>query len=154
MIYEFEIKRADSNTPDEIFERLSALDRSVISGGWSVESFRSEAAKDNGFVLYIEENGTICALLTGYEVLGEGDITNVAAAPEYRRRGLASSLIRAFMDMLGGDAEKVFLEVRESNAAAIALYEKCGFTALSVRKNFYTDPRENAVVMIKEICKC
>ena len=144
------IMQADADTSDEIFERLSELDRSVIPDGWSAESFRSEAAKDGGFVLYIEENDKICALLTGYSVVGEGDITNVAVAPGYRRRGLAVSLIKAFENMLGDSAEKIFLEVRESNQPAVGLYKKCGFKAISLRKNFYANPRENAIVMVKE----
>lgn len=154
MIYEFEIKRADTNTPDEIFERLSALDRSAIPDGWSAESFRSESCKENGIVLYIENGGKISALLTGYTAVGEGDITNVAASPEFRRKGLAKALIEKFESMLGEDAEKVFLEVRESNLPAINLYKKCGYEELHIRKNFYTQPRENAIVMMKVIGKC
>lgn len=144
--------RADSETPGEIFESLAELERITVGAkGWSAESFRSEAAKENGYVLYIMENDAVIALLTGYSAVGEGDITNVAVLPDYRRRGLAQRLIAEFERLLPDDAEDIFLEVRESNVPAIALYEKCGFERLSLRKNFYSRPRENAVVMKKHL---
>lgn len=146
------VKRADKNSPPELFERLSELDRLCVGAeGWSAGSFRSEAEKENGVVLYAEDeqSGRIAALLSGYHAVGEGDITSVAAAFEYRRMGLATRLIERFAELLPEDAENIFLEVRESNTAAAALYEKCGFTRLSLRKNFYADPDENAVVMVR-----
>lgn len=131
-------------------EKLSALDRLCVGAdGWSAESFRSEAEKENGIVLCITDGEDMAALLSGYTAVGEADITSVAVAPEYRRRGLALRLMERFEELLPEDTESIFLEVRESNAAAIALYEKCGFLRLSVRKNFYSSPRENAVVMQK-----
>lgn len=139
------------NTLPNVFDALSELDKSTVGAeGWSAESFRSEAVKENGYVLYIVQEESVIALLTGYSAVGEGDVTNVAVLPEYRRKGLAGQLIAEFERLLPIDAEDVFLEVRESNAPAIALYEKCGFERLSVRKNFYSSPRENAIVMRKK----
>ena len=136
---EMEIMRAGADITEELAEELSRLDRLCVGAdGWSAKSFRSEACKDNGFVLYIAVCGKVAALLSGYSAVGEGDITSVAVSPEHRRKGFA-------------DTESIFLEVRESNAGAIALYEKCGFEHISVRKNFYTQPRENAVVMAKKL---
>lgn len=144
-----EIKRL-SEADAVLCEKLSALDRLCVGAeGWSAESFRSEAEKENGIVLYIADGDNIAALLSGYTAVGEADITSVAVAPEYRRRGLALQLMERFGELLPEDTESIFLEVRESNTAAIALYEKCGFLRLSVRKNFYSAPRENAVVMQK-----
>lgn len=147
-----EIIRADKNTPPEIFAALSALDKSVIPDGWSEESFRSEAEKDNGYVLYIPDgSGEIRALLTAYSAVGEGNITNVAVNPPCRRQGLAVRLIETFERLLPDDTEEIFLEVRESNSPAIALYEKCGFEKISLRKKFYDNPTENAIVMRKTL---
>ena len=97
------------------------------------------------------DSGKVIALLSGYHAVGEGDITSVAVHPDYRRKGLAKKLIEKFENSLPEDTESIFLEVRESNCGAIALYEKCGFERLSVRKNFYSQPRENAVVMQKKL---
>ncbi|MBQ3948377.1 MAG: ribosomal protein S18-alanine N-acetyltransferase [Ruminococcus sp.] len=142
----------DSDFSDDIFEQLSALDKLCVGAdGWSADSFRSEAEKDTGHILYITDSENVIALLSGYHAVGEGDITSVAVHPDYRRKGLAKKLIEKFENSLPEDTESIFLEVRESNCGAIALYEKCGFERLSVRKNFYSQPRENAVVMQKKL---
>ena len=142
----------DSDFSDDIFEQLSALDKLCVGAdGWSADSFRSEAEKDTGHILYITDSGNVIALLSGYHAVGEGDITSVAVHPDHRRKGLAKKLIEKFENSLPEDTESIFLEVRESNCGAIALYEKCGFERLSVRKNFYSQPRENAVVMQKKL---
>lgn len=149
---DFIILSADSSTPYSIFEQLSSLDKQAVGNeGWSAESFRSEAEKDNGFVLYAENSDGIIALLSAYSAIGEADITSVAVAPAYRRRGLAQKLIMELESRLPDDTESIFLEVRESNTPAITLYEKCGFERLSIRRNFYSDPSENAIVMQKHI---
>jgi ribosomal-protein-alanine N-acetyltransferase len=148
------MQRADAETTDDIFAALSELDKSAVGAeGWSAESFRSEAEKSNGFVLYVTVGKEIAALLTGYCAVGEADITSVAVKPDFRRKGLAKGLIEEFIRLQSPATEDIFLEVRESNGAAVALYEKCGFERISVRKNFYSSPRENAVVMKKTIQK-
>lgn len=140
-------------TPEmDLFEKLSALDKKCIGiDGWSADSFCSEVNKENGIVLCFINDENIIALLSGYFAEGEGDITSVAVEPEFRRNGLAKQLIHEFEDNLPDSTENIFLEVRESNIPAIKLYQKCGFEKLSIRKNFYTNPRENAIVMIKKL---
>lgn len=151
---EIQVKKAAPGNPRELFKALSELDRLCVGAdGWSAASFESETAKENGIVLYIAEKDRIAGLVCGYYAVGEGDITSVAVHPDFRRRGLALRLIREFEKILPEDTEDIFLEVRESNSAAASLYKKCGFEALSVRKNFYEKPRENAVVMKKSIVK-
>ena len=111
---------------------------------------RAAADYRDGFVF---SGDTVIALLSAYTAVGEADITSVAVRPEFRRRGLAYRLMDEFEKLLPDDTESIFLEVRESNSAAIALYEKCGFQRLSIRKNFYSEPRENAAVMQKKLTK-
>lgn len=150
-----QIKRAVCGDHSKLFEVLSELDRLCVGNeGWSAASFESETAKENGIVLYIEESGAIAGLICGYYAVGEGDITSIAVHPDFRRKGLALKLIQEFEKQLPNDTEYIFLEVRESNTAALSLYEKCGFRAVSIRKNFYESPRENAVVMKKSIILC
>lgn len=152
MMMEIQVKKASPGDPRELFEALSELDRLCVGAdGWSAASFESEAAKENGIVLYIAEKNQIAGLICGYYAVGEGDITSVAVHPDFRRRGLAFRLIKEFETLLPDDTENIFLEVRQSNSAAASLYEKCGFEAISIRKNFYEDPRENAVVMKKSM---
>jgi len=146
------IIRADKSTPENVLIQLSELDKKCVgSDGWSAESFRSEVMKQNGLVLYIADENKVTALLSGYSAVGEGDITSIAVDRNYRRIGLATGLIAEFEKLLPKDTENIFLEVRESNESAVNLYKKCGFEKISVRKNFYSNPRENAVVMCKKI---
>lgn len=143
-----EIFRADKNSTESLFSRLSDLDKQCVGNdGWSAESFKSEAEKDNGIVLYFMKNDDVTGLICGYFAADEADITSVAVAPEYRRHGIAAKLMHEFLETLPNVTKCIFLEVRESNSAAIALYEKFGFEKLSIRKNFYSFPDENAVVM-------
>ena len=151
---QIEITRITVDAESEVYDRLSELDRLCVGAdGWSAESFRTECAKENGIVLACFSGNDIAALLSGYTAVGEADITSVAVRPEYRRKGIAYRLMEEFEGMLPKDTESIFLEVRESNSAAIALYEKCGFEKLSIRKNFYSQPRENAAVMQKKLTK-
>lgn len=140
-------------TPEtDLFEQLSALDKKCVGyDGWSAESFMSEVRKENGIVLCFTDNNDVIALLSGYFAEGEGDITSIAVDENFRRKGLAQKLIAEFEKLLPDNTENIFLEVRESNIPAVSLYRKCGFEKLSVRKNFYTNPRENAVVMLKKV---
>jgi ribosomal-protein-alanine N-acetyltransferase len=147
---EFIVFRADADTPTEFFEMLAELEHLTIPDGWSAASFKSEAEKTCGYVIYVTYEDNIAALLTAYDSVYEGNITNVAVHPSYRRRGLAERMIAEFERLLPNDAESIFLEVRETNIAAISLYKKCGFEPVGIRKNFYSNPRENAVVMKKE----
>ncbi|MDE6666075.1 MAG: ribosomal protein S18-alanine N-acetyltransferase [Ruminococcus sp.] len=140
-------------TPEtDLFEQLSILDKKCVGAdGWSAESFMSEVRKENGIVLCFTDNKNVIALLSGYFAEGEGDITSVAVDENFRRQGLAKRLIEEFENLLPANTENIFLEVRESNFSAIKFYEKCRFERLSVRKNFYTNPRENAIVMMKKV---
>jgi ribosomal-protein-alanine N-acetyltransferase len=88
--------------------------------------------------------GYIVARISGSEL----HINNVAVREEYRRSGLGTELLRRMLT--GGaeaGAELAFLEVRSANSAANRLYERCGFTAVGVRKNYYSDPLDDAVIM-------
>lgn len=149
-----EIIRADKNTQKQIFESLAAIDKLCVGAeGWSAESFESEAAKDNGIVLYTVENGNITGLICGFFAADEAEITSVAVSPEHRRKGIAAALMEEYFRTLPDVVESIFLEVRESNSAAIGLYQKFGFQKISLRKNFYGFPDENAVVMQKLLNK-
>lgn len=149
-----EIIRTDINTNEQIFESLSALDKLCVGAdGWSAESFKSEAAKDNGIVLYAVENGNVTGLICGFFAADEAEITSVAVVPGHRRKGIAASLMEGYFSALPEDVKSIFLEVRESNSSAIGLYQKFGFEKISIRKKFYSFPDENAVVMQKSLNK-
>ncbi len=92
--------------------------------------------------------GYIAGYIVARETAGELHINNVAVREEYRRQGIGSALFARIVEhgrKLG--ATKAFLEVRAGNAAAQALYERCGFSPIARRPNYYSEPREDAVVM-------
>ncbi|HBB71088.1 MAG TPA: ribosomal-protein-alanine N-acetyltransferase [Ruminococcus sp.] len=149
-----EYRRINAGEDNDVYEALSVLDKACVGAdGWSAESFRSECAKENGIVLAAFEDGVPAGLLSGYTAVGEADITSVAVAPAYRRMGIARRLVADFEALLPEDTENIYLEVRESNEGAIALYRNCGFEKLSVRRRFYSAPEEDALVMTKTIRK-
>lgn len=96
----------------------------------------------------IVESGPIAGYIVAREAAGELHINNVAVRAEFRRRGIGAALLdKVIHEARVRRANTAFLEVRSANHAAQALYEKCGFRAIARRANYYSEPREDAVVM-------
>ena len=113
---------------------------------WSMQGFAETAASETGYLLCaFDETDRLIGYLAGTCAAGSGEILRVATAPEFRRQGIAAELLRCCLAEM--KPEEVFLEVRASNAAAIALYRRYDFMEVGVRKRFYHDPVEDAVVM-------
>ncbi len=127
---------------------ISQLEKASFSRAWSRQALESELDNENAHFLVAEKDGEVLGYVGCIFVLGEGSITNVAVFPEHRRKKIADSLIsRLIQDAKAGGNDALFLEVRCSNAAALALYKKHGFLACATRKNFYRDPTEDAYIM-------
>lgn len=131
---------------DDIIE----IEKQCFSMPWTWYQLRSQ--------LRDSQHEFICALddetVTGYVgmmyVLDEGYISNVAVSPDYRRQGIADALIDELVSRCNSlKLAFVTLEVRESNASAISLYTKHGFSPVGKRKNYYELPREDAILMTK-----
>ena len=114
---------------------------------WSENLFRAALENPGAAVLLAEEDGAVLGYAVLSAVLDEGNLDNIAVAPEYRRRGLADALLGALTGFGRECLALLTLEVRASNAPAIALYEKHGFRPVGRRRNYYSDPREDAVLM-------
>jgi [ribosomal protein S18]-alanine N-acetyltransferase len=96
----------------------------------------------------IIESGPIAGYIVARETAGELHINNVAVRAEYRRRGIGDALLgRVLQEARSRKVKAAFLEVRSANRAAQALYEKSGFRAIARRADYYSDPKEDAVVM-------
>lgn len=96
----------------------------------------------------LSEGDVLVGYLMLMNVFTDGEILNIAVLPEYRRRGLADKLFDACCEHCRSlSMETLFLEVRESNAPAISLYQKRGFEPIGRRKNYYRQPKEDALVM-------
>ncbi len=127
---------------------MCEIEKECIADPWSLAAFESSFASEGAVFLAAEaENGEVCGFITANAVLDEINIYNVAVREGFRRLGIASALLSELEKL---KPYSINLEVRESNASAIALYEKCGFEQVGKRKNFYSKPTENAVLMTKK----
>lgn len=139
----YTIRKAVSADLEAMFE----IEQACIADPWSMAAFESSFAANGALFLVAEaENGEVCGFVTANAVLDEISIYNIAVKEGFRRLGIASALIS---ELEKSEPYRINLEVRESNASAIALYEKCGFEQVGMRKNFYAKPTENAVLMTK-----
>ena len=128
--------------------QLEELENACFSIPWTQEQLMSQLPDESHVFLTAVEGERVLGYVGMMCVLDEGYISNVAVAPTYRRRGLGDRLICELMERAKTRGLAfVTLEVRESNAPAIALYAKHGFRPAGLRRNYYEKPRENAVLM-------
>lgn len=125
---------------------VAQIERVSFADPWSEASLDMLITPQNGgFVATVD--GEIAGYIGFLGVLDELEVTNVATLPEFRRRGVGRALVSALLDHARTkNFCRVTLEVRVSNAPAIALYESLGFTPCGTRKGFYANPREDGVV--------
>lgn len=133
----------------EHIKYIAELEQICFSEPWS-ENTVLEAFTNGTKFFVAEKNGTVLGYAGISCILDEGYITNIAVYPEHRNKGVATALLKrifALREEIG--LSFVSLEVRESNTNAISLYEKTGFKKEGLRKNFYRNPQENAIIMTK-----
>ena len=115
---------------------------------WSLELFQAALDNPNASILLAEgEDGSLLGYAVLSVILDEGNLDNIAVAPAARRGGVADALLDVLTGFGRENLAALMLEVRASNAPAIALYEKHGFAAVGRRKNYYDAPREDAILM-------
>lgn len=138
---------------EEYVDSLVKLEAECFTNPWSTNMFLGDLK--SGHTCYIgafNENDELIGYIGMWKTGGVGEITNVAVHPNHRRRGIASSLIVKLCDFCTErDLLHINLEVRESNDNAILLYEKYGFEKVGLRKNYYKNPTENAILMTKTL---
>jgi [ribosomal protein S18]-alanine N-acetyltransferase len=127
---------------------LVAIERRCFSDPWSEASFREALESPWTFALVAHSGHGIVGYLIGREVAGTGEILNLAVTPDARRRGVARALLRGGLRFFRKRrVEEVFLEVRESNQSAQALYLSAGFRPVGQRAAYYRNPKEDALVL-------
>lgn len=128
---------------------IAKLEKVCFSEPWSAEGLLD--SYKNGTKFFAAENGSHLVGYIGIKaVIDEGYITNVAVFPQYRGKGTATALINKVFEFAKEKSLSfVSLEVRVSNSEAVSLYEKLGFVAEGRRKDFYRNPREDALIMTK-----
>jgi ribosomal-protein-alanine N-acetyltransferase len=131
---------------------LVALERRAFTDPWTEASFLEALASAWTFGLVAEASRGTAGYLIGREVAGTGEVLNLAVAPEFRRRGIAGALLEAGLaSFRRRRVDEVFLEVRESNLSAQALYLSRGFRPVGQRAAYYRNPKEDALVLRLEL---
>ncbi len=129
-------------------KQLSELEKVCFSVPWSEQSFAEEFENDLAVYFIAEQCGNLIGYIGFWRIIDEGHITNIAVSPDFRRNGIATALIGTAVKYAKTlNLVLLTLEVRKSNLAAQHLYRNFGFVALGERKDYYTNPRENAVIM-------
>ena len=135
--------------PEDLLQ-VCEIEKDNFSLPWSEKSFLESMERNDTVFLVALLRKEVAGYLGCYCVAGEGEITNVAVKSSYRRQGVGGKLLETLYEEAKAlHTQEFFLEVRESNEAAIALYSRQGFVKEGVRKNFYEKPVENAVIMWK-----
>jgi ribosomal-protein-alanine N-acetyltransferase len=132
---------------------IERIERRSYPTPWSRSMFAGELTKSSSVCLGACETDT--DELVGYLIISRyvdaWHVMNVAVAPDHRGRGIATALLQRLFELTAGDGRRGYtLEVRVSNRSAISLYEKLGFKARGVRRGYYTDNREDALIMWKD----
>ena len=133
--------------------QIAAMEQATFSLPWDEASIRGEL--DNPLALWLTaegEDGSVLGYVGSQRCFEDADVLNVCVAPAARRRGIAEALMTALEARLAPQGvERITLEVRASNAPAIALYEKLGYAQVGLRKGYYEKPREDALILQKTL---
>jgi ribosomal-protein-alanine N-acetyltransferase len=132
---------------------VAALETATFARPWSADSLRTEITQ-NKLARYfcLEVDGQVSGYVGVWLIFDEAHVTNIVVRDDYRRRGLGEFLLRsAITELIRAGVKKMTLEVRPSNLAARALYQKLGFVAEGVRPRYYDDNREDAIIMWAEL---
>ena len=128
---------------------IEKIEKECFSTPWSIQSIK-ESITGNNIFFGIKENDVLCGYISMYYSSGEGYINNLAVLPEYRRKKFGFHLLKELIAFCANsDFDFISLEVRESNIPAIRLYEKFGFKEEGRRKNYYTAPTEDAIILTR-----
>lgn len=135
--------------PEDI-SQVAVLEQEIFSVPWTKQAFLDSLNNPDTIYLVAQEEEKICGYCGIYLLYEVGEISNVAVKAEKRNQGIAGCLLKK---MIAEAAKKgvsdIMLEVRESNLAAISLYQKLGFSKEGIRRNYYEKPQENALILWK-----
>jgi ribosomal-protein-alanine N-acetyltransferase len=144
--------RSFGDEDTEIIEAVEVIEKESFSSPWADGSF--EQLLKNPFVhgKYAVCDGEICGFIVYFSLFEDSEILDIAVKDQYRRRGIAKMLIDEMTEsVLAMGATRMMLEVRQSNTGARGLYLSLGFKETGIRKNYYSKPREDAILMERTI---
>ena len=132
----------------EDIKQIAALEGRTFSDAWTVQGITETFEQSQAFLTVGEENGIIVGYCIVYYVLEEGEIARIAVDEKIRRQGVGRGLLDYTIACCRQiKLQRVLLDVRESNMAARAFYASYGFEEDGMRKNFYDNPKEHAILM-------
>ncbi|MGI6069838.1 MAG: ribosomal protein S18-alanine N-acetyltransferase [Blautia sp.] len=135
----------------EDLDQVMEIEENLFSVPWTKEGFFTFLLRPNTLFLVVEEKGQILGYCGVILVLDEGEITNVAVRRERQREGIGQFLVEGMLLMVRERGiHTLHLEVRKSNVSAIRLYQRIGFEETGLRRNYYTSPSEDAVLMTRK----
>lgn len=138
--------------PEDAAAVTRIMEESPEAARWSKESYEASGGWGGMLALVSETRGELGGVLIGRQVADEGEVLNLAVRRGNRRKGEGGALLEAALaELKAGGVTHVYLEVRESNSAAIAFYEKHEFAKTGRRKSYYHDPEEAAVLLEKKL---
>ncbi len=133
-------------------EQVAAIERAAFTDPWPARAFLELLAQPHVRAFAVDDDGRLAGYTLASVAADQGEILNLAVDPGARRRGLGRELLRLLLDMFRHEkVATVFLEVRQSNEAAIRLYRGAGFRPVSTRRRYYRHPTENAVTMTLDL---
>lgn len=131
--------------------QVAQLEKTCFADPWSENAVRSELDNPLSVWIVATDENRVTGYVGSQAVLGEADMMNIAVAPDYRRKGIAEGLISALTaELKQQEVHCLTLEVRVSNVPAISLYSKLGFCQVGRRPNYYSKPKEDALILRKE----
>ena len=132
--------------------RVTQIEERSFGAPWSESTFRGLMRRPSACLIVAEGVDEVVGFFAMWFAAGKAELGDLVVHPTYRRKGVGGKLLaRALGEARQRAAKTVFLEVRESNTAARALYEAVGFSVLTIRKGYYSMPEEDAVVMRLEL---
>lgn len=134
---------------EEHIKAVARLERECFSEPWSEKSLLEEIDNPDAYFIVETENGEVVGYAGMHTPCGDCYVDNIAVFEKFRGKGFGERLTLSLIEKARELGDFISLEVRVSNAPAIGLYEKLGFSAVGKRKNFYTSPREDAVIYTK-----
>ena len=134
--------------------QIAELEKVCFADPWSVTSIETELTSRLSLWFVAMEGDKVVGYVGSQTVIDESDVMNIAVHPDFRRQGIGEALLETLADALREKGSRgLTLEARVSNTPAVSLYEKAGFRQVGLRKNYYRNPKEDALILRKELEK-
>ena len=135
-------------------ETVASLEAEIFPDPWSAKSIAETYEQKHALILGAYQDENLIGYVIFYYILDEGEIARIAVSPSHRRQGVADEIFAGLLSFCTKNSvERILLDVRVSNEAAIAFYKKSGFAEDGIRKNFYDNPKEHALLMSTSVAR-